>query len=182
MGGIGSGRVATHANPVRVASQTAQARVRYAAPVAWSNLKAFLASTRRNLEENPDYVPPSSVLDIHKWVIEQSEGKATARLDLNANVSTEVSVDPSKLVAAMRELESNRSGWLQIERESISDNERCANLDAEYSLVQPQPHACALAPDWEEGCRMADPLRNVSDHSEKILGDESGLNINGGGI
>lgn len=171
MGGPGSGRIATKSrieDPVR--SQTL--KVRHAAPVAWSNVKALLASTRSNLAENPDYVPPSSVLNLHQWVIEQDEGKATARIEANIKAESTLILDPSRALAMLRERELIEAEYALLP-DVMSHNNDCASTPS------------CVVPDYEEGWVGEDPVRIVSSPPEKIVLYPSEADITyseGGGI
>lgn len=153
MGGIGSGRTSTKPRPQPAHAQTL--RVRHAAPVAWSNLKAILASTRRNLGENPDYVPPSSVLNVHQWVIEQDEGKATARLEIDQK-TVNVSLSAPEYLQGLQQMRQIEAQFMlsSPDMSVMSQNNCCTTY--ERSLIEPCPACAYLLPD-EEGWREETP-------------------------
>ena len=154
MGGLGSGRTKTLERP----AQSEAIRLNYGAERARRNFRSILKSTERQLKDNPDYVPPAQVLDVHKYVIDRVEGKAVARLE--ADVTTTLTLDPSLVLSAARESRL-------IEAEWMSHN-----------------NASATTQD-EEGCRMGEPLRLVSSRAEKYELYPSEVDImfsDGGGI
>jgi hypothetical protein len=120
-------------------------RVAKACPVAWSVLKASLASAEKSMRKPDDVeekdwkppIPPSSVLDLAKWTIEMQEGKPTVKLD--AQVEQQIVLPATLIMAAIAQaqmdtlaLDTEREASTVIESDwvvregSPSENRRCA--------------------------------------------------------
>ena len=184
MGGIGSGRyppVGLEKRPVRPSGRMAQAD-RISQRVLVSTLKL----AERDLKKGE--IPSSGVIDLARWAHEMRAGKPTVKLDADVNATTTLVLDPSRMLERLRERELIEAEYRLCNGNVINST---GNVGKEpYSLMMSQiahfvnTPSC-LVPDWEDGCRSEDSLRNVSESPEKIMIYPSEVDItfeNGRGI
>lgn len=167
MGGPGSGR---HA--IALAEKKSKGCIGVNANISWRVIGSTLAQAEKDAENGK--LPPSSVIDLAKWAIEMRDGKPTQKVD--ANVAQTVTLDPSLLVKAMRELDTNRAAFMLNSGAHATGCEETTseNVHSATSAQQAEWHEVDHEVD-EVGWPGASPLRNVSSPPEKLL-------ENGGGI
>ena len=160
MGGPGSGRYPSIAT--REPKRT-NPHVVTDANKSWRIVRATLAQAEQAVRSGEPIT--GAMLDICRWAIEMRDGKPTVKLD--ADVHSRVTLDPSLILQASRELEERRNAFM-LSHNIQSPTCLSVPIEAEYSVST-----------LEEGCREECPDRYVSKHPQKIVQNESELNIKG---
>ena len=125
MGGPGSGP-----KPAKIGTMKGTKRLQGCVPYAWRVIKATLVSAARQLEKPPevaeeDWRPPMlppNVIALAQWCAEQEIGKPTVKVDQNTTLN--VALDPSRLLAAVREAEARGAAFLAMPEHQLPSPER----------------------------------------------------------
>lgn len=111
MGGPGSGR---HA--IALAEKKSTGCIAVNANISWRVIDATLKQAEADAKNGK--IPPSGVLSLAQWAIEMKEGKPTQKID--AAVSGSVAIDPSLMVAALRQARLEGQAFLERDEPDIT--------------------------------------------------------------